>query len=123
MPEDRIAVRGEQLTAQVQSSWTQFIEDVGHARNLDQVITMLTKHVRHAEERQALTRRARTIFSKRLPRQDAELLLERFYIRLAEAVAQSYDRLSPLVFPALQSASNSQILRFPTAEIVKDLYG
>ena len=123
MPEDRIAVRGEQLTAQVQSSWTQFIEDVGHARNLDQIVTMLTKHVRVAEERQALTRRARTIFSKRLPRRDAELLLARFYIRLAEAVASSYDRLSPMVFPALQSASNSQILRFPTAEIVKDLYG
>src|SRR5574340_315159 len=123
MVEDKVSVSGEQLTASVQSSWDQFIRAVEHCRELDQIVTMLAKHVRDGEMRRGLARSARLVFLKSYERKDAEYMLGRFYVRLVEAVASSYDRLSPLVFPALMSAPNSQVISFPTDSILHAIYG
>jgi hypothetical protein len=113
---------GKQQSEMLKSAWSQYIEELPLLRKYENFTTFLDKHVRDREERTALKRRIRTILSGKLPREQAEVLLVRFFVRLGEAVAMSYDRLSPSMFLSLQSAPNSQVMRFPTKEVLDAIY-
>lgn len=120
---DNVAYQGAELTKQIQASWEQLLQDIHGATREEQLVTLLAKHVRDPDERRRLARRVRIVFRRSLDRERAGILLTKFYLRLVDAVAAGYDRLSPMVFPALQSASNSQTIQFPTKAIIDELYG
>lgn len=113
---------GKAQSETLKSAWSQYIEELPALRKYENFMTFLDKHVRNTEERKILKRRIRVVLSGLLPRQDAEVLLLRFFVRLGEAVAMSYDRLSPTMFLALQSAPNSQVMKFPTKEVLDAVY-
>jgi phosphoenolpyruvate carboxylase len=123
MAEDAVKFDGIALSEQIKKGWSQFIDELGGSRTFEQFITFLTKHVRQPDVRHQLGRRIRVLFTRRLPRADAEILLVRFYVKVLDAVADSYDRLSPVAFTALQGASNSQVVKFPTQEVLDGIYG
>lgn len=113
---------GKELAEQVKEGWRHFIEDLEGAREEAHFITFLAKHVRDPAIRDRLQRRVRIIFSGRLSKDDAALLLLRFYTQVVEAVARSYDALSPTVFTALQGASNSQHVSYKVSEVLAKTY-
>ncbi len=114
---------GKLQSEQLKAAWSQYIEELPLLRKYENFTTFLDKHVRDQEERKALKRSIRIVLSRELSRADAQVLLVRFFVRLGEAVAMSYDRLSPSMFLALQSAPNSQVMRWPTKEVLDAVYG
>jgi len=113
---------GKAQSETLKSAWSQYIEELPALRKYENFITFLAKHVRDPAIRDRLQRRVRIIFSGRLSKDDAALLLLRFYTQVVEAVARSYDALSPTVFTALQGASNSQHVSYKVSEVLAKTY-
>jgi hypothetical protein len=121
--EDRIRMDGAALEAQVTRAWSQLMEDIRTATDKEQLVTIIAKHVRDSAVRDDLILTIRVLWMRRLSREKAALLLEEFYVDFVKAVANRFDDLSPVVSTSLQGAGNSQVISFPTENVLNVIYG
>ena len=128
MAEDKVTITGEALISQIQKSWTQLIDDIKHLigpdkqSTFERLLTLLGKHIHDAEKRNDLLLYLRAVFSGNMNRARADVVLSEFFILFFNRAMESYDELSPMVYPAIQAASNTQVVKFPTREILDAIY-